>query len=195
MLPRTSACLFSGLLFASAWTHTCAAEAPQKALPVTAAVALKLVESGALLTEDFEAPEMNAKLWWRRHSNPDRTTFHQQGGRLDLAASGIVHMNGFWGMGGVKHKDLVLVGEMDVRSSGSPPHRLALHLCGGDGVRSPDHWVEILMVDLGATARFLVGASLLVGVKSPRSFSLELPHPPGRGFLGRIELNGSTGIA
>lgn len=192
MRSQTAAFLLSGVLLASLCTRSAGAEA---ALPVTAAVALKLVESGALLTEDFEAPEMNARIWRRRHSNPDRTTFSQHGGRLELTASGQVHMNGFWGEGGVKHKDLVLVGEMDVRSAGSPPHRLALHLCGGDGNRSPDHWVEILMIDLGATARFLAGASLPVGLKPPKNLSLELPHPPGQGFLGRIELNGTTGLA
>ncbi|MBI5771363.1 MAG: hypothetical protein HZA93_26555 [Verrucomicrobia bacterium] len=138
---------------------------------------------------------MNSKIWRVHHRDPDRTTMRQQGGRLELTASGIVQMNGFWGLGGVKHKDLVLVGEMDVRTTGAPPHRLAFHLCGGDGGRSPDHWVEILMVDFGPTAGFLAGASLPVGFKAPRNHSLELPHPPGRGFLCRIELNGTTNLA
>jgi len=68
--------------------------------------------------------------------------------------------NGLWGLTTAKYKDVVLVGEMDIRSQGSSPHRLALHLCGGDGVRSPDHWVEIDMVDLGDKARFSPMAAL-----------------------------------
>lgn len=188
--------LVAGLLMSLAPIRSADSQPGPLPKPIAAATALRLVERGALLMEDFEASEMNAKLWWRRHSNPDRTAFSQQGGRLELTASGFVHMNGFWGLGGVKHKDLVMVGEMDVRTTGTPPHRLAFHLCGGDGDRSPDHWVEILMVDQGATARFLAGASLSrVGEKPPKNLSLELPHPPGQGFLCRIELNGATGLA
>ncbi len=184
-----------GLLGAVAWTRGADAQPAALPKPLTAATAVNLFERGALLIEDFEAPEMNSKLWRVHHRNPDRTTISQDGGRLDLTARGFVQMNGFWGLGGVKHKDLVMVGEMDVRSTGSPPHRLAFHLCGGDGARSPDHWVEILMVDQGATAKFLVGAALPVGFKPPQNLSLELPHPPGQGFLCRIELDGTTSMA
>ncbi|MEQ2006128.1 MAG: hypothetical protein ABMA26_04960 [Limisphaerales bacterium] len=187
--------LIAGSLLAATWIRGADSASSQLPKPLTAATALRLVERGALLIEDFEAPEMNSKIWRVDHRNPDRTTISQQGGRLMLTASGLVHMNGFWGLGGVKHKDLVMVGEMDVRTTGAPPHRLAFHLCGGDGARSPDHWVEILMVDLGPTARFLAAAALPVGFKSPRNLSLELPHPPGQGFLCRIELNGVTHMA
>jgi hypothetical protein len=195
MTSKPPAVRILALLAATVCPRSSGAQPVPSPEPVTAAVGVRLLERGALLIEDFEAPEMNAKLWRLAHRNPDRTTISQRGGRLELTARGLVHMNGFWGLSGVKHKDLVLVGEMDVRTTGSPPHRLAFHLCGGDGERSPDHWVEILMVDLGATARFLAGASLPVGLKPPQNLSLELPHPPGQGFLCRIELNGATNLA
>jgi hypothetical protein len=163
--------------------------------PVTAAAAIRLVERGALLMEDFDAAGMNTKLWRIEHQDSARTTVAQQGGRLDLTARGLIGMNGFWGLGGVKHKDVVLVGEMDIRSTGAPPHCLALHLCGGDGKRSPDHWTEIAMVDLGDKARFFPVSALPEGFERRFSQFLELPHPPGRGFLCRIELNGVTNLA
>lgn len=187
--------LFAISLLAATWIRGADSASSQLPKPLTAATALTLIERGALLVEDFEAPEMNSKIWRLHHRNPDRTTMRQENGRLELTARGSVQMNGFWGLGGVKHKDLVLVGEMDVRTTGSPPHRLAFHLCGGDDVRSPDNWVEILMVDLGATAKFLGGASLPVGFTPLRNLSVELPHPPDQGFLCRIELNGETSMA
>ena len=187
--------LIAGSLLAATWIRGADSAPAQLPKPLTAATAVRLVERGALLIEDFEAPEMNSKIWRLHHRNPDRTTMRQQGGRLELTASGFVQMNGFWGLGGVKHKDLVMVGEMDVRSTGAPPHRLAFHLCGGDGARSPDNWVEILMVDLGTTARFLAGISSPVGFKPLKNLTVELPHPPGEGFLCRIELNGDTNMA
>ena len=195
MIPHPSLALFSGLLAAFAWTSLSGASAAPPPQPVTAAVAIRLAERGALLVEDFDAPEMNSKIWRRAHRNPDLTTFSQQGGRLELTARGPVGMNGYLGLGGVKAKDVVLVGEMDIRSTGSSPHRLALHLCGGDGKRSPDHWVEVVMVDLGEKARFSVGAALPEGFDRRQNQSLELPHPSGQGFLCRIELNGATGLA
>jgi hypothetical protein len=166
-------------------------------MPVTTVTAIRLVERGALLVEDFDAPAMNTKIWRIAHiarRDSELTTVTQQGGRLELTARGLVHMHGFWGLGGVKYKDIVLVGEMDIRSAGSPPHRLALHLCGGDGRRSPDHWVELLMVDLGEKARFFAGAALPEGFERRQNQSLELPHPPGQGFLCRVELNGATNM-
>lgn len=172
-------------------------EAQQEQPPaaVTAATSLKLSERGALLIEDFDAAEMNAKLWRLARQDPEKTTVAQQGGRLELTARGLLRMNGFWGLGGVKYKDVVLVGEMDIRSTGAPPHRLALHLCGGDGKRSPDHWTEIAMVDLGEKARFSPASALPEGFDRRSNQFLELPHPPGRGFLCRIDLDGVTNLA
>jgi len=195
MIPPIALALCSGLLTAFACTPLGGAAAEPPPQPVTAAVGIRLAERGALLIEDFDAPEMNSKIWRRAQRDADRTTFGQRGGRLELTARGSIGMNGYWGLGGVKAKDVVLVGEMDIRSTGSQPHRLALHLCGGDGKRSPDHWAEVIMVDLGDMVRFSVGAALPEGFARRENQSLELPHPPGQGFLCRIDLNGETNLA
>ena len=71
---------------------------------------------------------------------------------------------------------------------------LALHLCGGDGVRSPDHWVEIDMVDLGDKVRFSPMAALPLGLDRHYDQSLELPHPAEKSFLCRLTLNGDTNL-
>ena len=165
---------------------------PAKVPSITAAASIRLVERGAILAEDFEARKLDRNRWRVWQENPDRTTVRQQGGRLNLTARGPIGHNGLWGLTTAKYKDVVLVGQMDIRSKGSSPHRLALHLCGGDGARSPDHWVEIDMVDLGGKARFSPMAALPLGLNRHQDQSLELPHPPGRGFLCRITLNGDT---
>lgn len=166
-------------------------ESPQVP-PVTSATSIRLVERGAILAEDFDARDLDRNTWriWQEH--PDRTTVSQEGGRLHLTARGPIGHNGLWGLTTAKYKDVVLVGEMDIRSTGSSPHRLALHLCGGDGARSPDHWVEIDMVDLGDKARFTPMATLPVGLNRHQDQSLELPHSPGESFLCRLVLNGDT---
>lgn len=163
-----------------------------KSPPVVAAASIRLVERGAILAEDFDAKDLDRTKWrvWQEH--PDRTTVRQENERLNLTARGPIGHNGLWGLTTAKYKDVVLVGEMDIRSKGSSPHRLALHLCGGDGTRSPDHWVEIDMVDLGEKTRFSPMAALPVGLNRHQDQSLELPHPPERSFLCRISLNGET---
>jgi len=183
------------LLVAMALAGESRGQETQNPMPVTAATSITLIERGALLVEDFDGPEMNPKIWRIAHQDPDLTIIKQQGGRLELTARGLVRMDGFWGTACFRYKDVVLVGEMDVRTEGSPPHRLALHLCGGDGKRSPDHWVELLMVDLGDKARFFAGAALPEGFDRRTNQSLDLPHPQGQGFLCRVELNGVTNLA
>ncbi|MHB0960054.1 MAG: hypothetical protein ACYC0X_20035 [Pirellulaceae bacterium] len=162
--------------------------------PVTTVTSIRLVERGAILAEDFDAQDLDTTRWrvWQEH--PDRTTVGQDNGRLNLTARGPIGHNGLWGLTTAKYKDVVLVGEMDIRSQGSSPHRLALHLCGGDGVRSPDHWVEIDMVDLGDKARFSPMAALPLGLDRHQDQSLELPHPPEKNFLCRLTLNGDTNL-
>ena len=123
--------------------------------PVTTATSIRLIERGAILAEDFDAKDLDRAKWRVWQENADRTTVVQETGRLNLTARGPIGHNGLWGLTTAKYKDVVLVGEMDIRSQGSSPHRLALHLCGGDGVRSPDHWVEIDMVDLGDKSSLL----------------------------------------
>jgi hypothetical protein len=165
---------------------------PVKPPPITAAASIRLVERGAVLMEDFDARSLDRTRWRVWQENPDRTTVRQENGRLDLTARGPIGHNGLWGLTTAKYKDVVLVGEMDIRSKGSSPHRLALHLCGGDGARSPDHWVEIDMLDLGGKARFSPMAALPLGLNRHQDQSLELPHPTGQRFLCRIILNGDT---
>ena len=158
---------------------------PADVPPITAAASIRSVERGAILAEDFDARDLDRTQWrvWQEH--PDRTTVRQENGRLNLTARGPIGHNGLWGLTTAKYKDVVLVGEMDIRSKGSSPHRLALHLCGGDGVRSPDHWVEIDVVDLGDKARFSPMAALPLGLDRHHDQSLELSHPPDESFLCR----------
>jgi hypothetical protein len=166
----------------------------EKPFPSTAVESVRLVESGAILAEDFDNPRLDLSRWRVWQENPDQTSVRQERGRLTLAAQGRIGHNGLWGLTTAKYKDVVLVGEMDIRSEGPAPHRLALHLCGGDGARSPDHWVEIDMVDLGQTARFSSMAALPIGLDRQQDKSLELPHPSGQGFLCRLSLNGQTNL-
>lgn len=162
--------------------------------PIAAAAAIRLAERGAILVESFDAKNLDKAKWrvWQEH--PDRTTVAQEEGRLNLTARGPIGHNGLWGLVTAKYKDVVLVSEMDIRSSGASPHRLALHLCGGDGARSPDHWVEIDMVDLGDMARFSPMAALPVGLNRQQEQFVELPHPAGQGFLCRLTLSGDTNL-
>ncbi|MCU0963372.1 MAG: hypothetical protein MUF48_25050 [Pirellulaceae bacterium] len=162
--------------------------------PITSAVSIRLIERGAILVEDFDSRDLDLTRWrvWQNH--PDRTTVRPDGGRLRITARGRIAMEGLWGLTTAKYKDVVLVGEMDIRSTGAAPHRLALHLCGGDGLRSPDHWVEILMSDLGDKARFFPSTALPAGLDRRPDQYIELPHPPGQGFLCRLTLSGDTNL-
>jgi hypothetical protein len=164
--------------------------------PVREATSIRLVERGALLMEDFNSESIDTKRWRIWKDNPDQVTVEQRGGRLDLTACGSVSHNGLAGLVFGKYKDVVLVGEMDIRSQGPSPHHLALHLCGSEPLRSPDHWTEVVMTDLGATARI---STWTAGPEGPdyhqNQQALELPHPAGHSFLCRIELNGSTNMA
>jgi hypothetical protein len=165
-----------------------------KVPPITATTSIRLVERGAILAEDFEGRNLDRTRWrvWQEH--PDRTTVRQENGRLNLTARGPIGHNGLWGLITAKYKDVVLVGDMDIRSKGPSPHRLALHLCGGDGPRSPDHWVEIDMVDLGDKARFSPMAALPLGLNRHQDQFLDLPHPAGQSCLCRLALNGDTNL-
>ena len=162
--------------------------------PITTATSIRLIERGAILAEDFDAKDMDRAKWRVWQENADRTTVGQEDGRLNLTARGPIGHNGLWGLTTAKYKDVVLVAEMDIRSLGSSPHRLALHLCGGDGVRSPDHWVEIDMVDLGDKVRFSPMAALPLGLDRHYDQSLELPHLAEKSFLCRLTLNGGTNL-
>ncbi len=169
---------------------------PQSAAvpPLAAAASIRLIERGAILAEDFDAKRLDRTKWRVWQENADRTTVGQEEGRLNLTARGPIGHNGLWGLTTAKYKDVVLVGEMDIRSNGSSPHRLALHLCGGDGNRSPDHWVEIDMVDLGEKTRFSSMAALPVGLDHHQEQFIDLPHPAGESFVCRLTLNGDTNL-
>ena len=162
--------------------------------PVTATASIRLIERGAILVEDFDSTELDLTRWRVWQNNPDRTTVRQENGRLNITARGRIAMEGLWGLATAKYKDVVLVGEMDIRSKGTAPHRLALHLCGGDGLRSPDHWIEILMLDLGDKARFFPSTALPQGLDRRQDQFIELPHPQGQSFVCRLRLNGDTNL-
>jgi hypothetical protein len=70
-----------------------------------------------------------------------------------------------------------------------------LHLCGGDGRRSPDHWVEVQMVSLDDEARFAPGVSGPLDVNRRQDESITLPHRPNQAFTCLIELDGQTNLA
>lgn len=174
------------------WVPT--ATTPQGA--VRAVTGIRLLERGALLADDFNAEQMNDRHWKLWQMDPAKTVVEQKRGRLELTATGSVAHNGVTSHPTVKYKDVVLVAEMDIRSQGAEPHHLALHLCGGDSAVSPDHWTEVNVIDLGETARI---ATLTAGPETADNHqaqqTLVLPHPRGKGFLCRIELNGQTNLA
>jgi hypothetical protein len=173
-----------------------ATQAPAGPTAVRAAASIRRLERGALLIEDFDGGHIDTQKWRIWQQEPGQTTVTQRSGRLELTAQGPVHMNGLDSLTHAKYKDVVLVGEVDVRSEGPAPHHLVLHLCGSDYPRSPDHWTEIVLVDLGKMARL---SSWTTGPEGPdyhqNHQSLLLPHPPGQGFLCRIELDGGTNLA
>jgi hypothetical protein len=153
-----------------------------------------LVESGAILAEDFDRPRLDRSRWRVWQENAEQTSVRQQDGRLVLQAEGDIGHNGLWGLTTAKYKDVVLVGEMGIRSQGPSPHRLALHLCGGDGTRSPDHWVEIDLVDRGKQVRFSPMAALPLGLDRQQDHYLDLAPRPEGGFLCRLTLTGDTNL-
>ena len=184
--------LVSQLASGSALSPAQAEEPAPRPPAITAATSLRLTERGAILAEDFDGPQLNLSCWRVWQQNPEATSVRQEHGRLVLSGRGPVGHNGLFGLINAKYKDVVLAGEMDIRSQGPSPHRLALHICGGDGARSPDHWVEIDLVDLGSKARFSPMAALPVGLDRQQDRNLELPHPPDRGFLCRLSMNSDS---
>jgi hypothetical protein len=72
---------------------------------------------------------------------------------------------------------------------------LCLHLCGGDGTRSPDHWAELVMYDQGPKARFSYWATVPRG-----SFTYDaakevvLDRRGNEGFLGKVEMDAGTNL-
>lgn len=181
---------------ASAAAPNWAPVATQPQGPIHAVTAIRLIERGAILVDDFEPKEIDAQSWGIWQEDPQATAVELHEGRLEITARGRVGHNGLLSHPAVKYKDVVLVGEMDIRSEGPEPHHLALHLCGGDAARSPDHWTEVVLTDLGESARFstLTARPECDDHHQDRQ-SLLLPHPPGQGFLCRIELNGETNLA
>lgn len=170
------------------------ASQPQQS--VHAVTGIRLIERGAILADDFEAGQIDGQAWRVWQEDPQATAVELREGRLEITAHGRVGMNGLLSHPAIKYKDVVLVGEMDIRSQGPEPHHLSLHLCGGDAARSPDHWTEVMLTDLGEKARFstLTARPERDDHHQDRQ-SLLLPHLPDQGFLCRVELNGETNLA
>ena len=175
----------------------CTAASTQQPEPLREGpVRAKVVERGAWLAEAFDGDKPDDKIWRVWHSDPERVSFRVADGRFALTARGEISHNGLWQKAAAKYKDVVLVARMDVRSVGPDPHSLALHLCGGDGTRSPDHWTEIVMVDQGDKARFTYWSAAPSGVfKYDASKELVLPRRNGDGFLVKVELDAGTNMA
>lgn len=159
-------------------------------------VAVRRVERGALLVEPFAGTEPDLSTWRVWHSDPDRASFAVRDGRFELIAEGDVGHNGLWQLACAKYKDVALVARMDVRSDGPDPQPLALHLCGGDATRSPDHWTEIVMYDEGPRARFSYWSTAPNGAFAydPAS-EVVLDRHGSEGFLAKVELDAGTNLA
>lgn len=163
-------------------------------------VRIERKESGALLADDFESPDIDKKRWRIWQMDSERTSLAIRNGRFVIDAMGKLGHNGLWSLPAAKYKDVTLVARFDIHSEGPEPHELLLHLCGGDLPRSPDHWVEIACRDQDLNrARFSVYAALAKGDFDQWGKSVELKRPAGseherndEGFLARISLNGST---
>jgi hypothetical protein len=182
----------------AAWSRIVAAQEPGDGpVPLREGpIAVRLVERGAWLVDGFEGTEPDPKSWRVWHSDPTRTTLAVRDGRFQLTAEGEIGHNGLWHLNSVKTKDVVLVGRMDVRSEGPDPHTLALHLCGGDGARSPDHWTEITLRDEGARGRFGYWSTEPGGVFVYDSASeVVLERGTDDGFLAKVEMDGGTNVA
>jgi hypothetical protein len=156
----------------------------------------RLVERGAILTEDFAVDALDTDRWRVWQQDPETTTIDVRDGRLDITASGPVGHDGLFGLTYTRLRDVVLVADMDIRSDGPASHHIVLHLCGGGTPQGPDHWIEIVMADEGATARFSAAAALPHELPGPAwDTAVILPHPEHHGFLARITFDASQSTA
>lgn len=152
-------------------------------------------DPGVLLAEHFPSPEVDTERWRVWHSDPDAVSFACEDGRFVIRGKGPLGHNGLWSLKAARMKDVALVGRMDITSSRPETHDMLLHLCGGDSPRSPDHWVELSMRDLGdGTARFGVMAALPKGHHDREARTIDLPRGEADGFLARVSLNGATNL-
>lgn len=158
-------------------------------------VSVRLRQRGALLIEPFDAKKINRKKWRVWTQNPEAVKFAIEQGRFVIRGRGRLGHNGLWSLGPARFKDVTLVGRMDVRSQGPHPHELLLHLCGGDMPRSPDHWVEIGMRDIGGDkADFSVFAAVEKGLFRRRGRNVVLKRGRRPGFLARLSLDGGSNL-
>jgi hypothetical protein len=156
---------------------------------------ITLRERGALLVETFDT-ELSRDRWRIWHSNPNAVDFAVKDGRYEIRARGRIGHNGLWSLNAAQRRDVVLVGRMDARSEGGDPHELLLHLCGGDGARSPDHWAEVALRDVGPDrADFTVLAAVPGGTFIPPAERVTVTRPKEHdGFLARITLEGGRNL-
>lgn len=185
----------AGLAMLLAWAG--ASVADQGPVPIReGAIQIRPVECGAWLTETFDGAEPNLTIWRVWHSDPARVGLRVAGGRFELTATGAIGHNGLWQLAATKYKDVVLVARLDARTEGPDPHPLALHLCGGDGSHSPDHWTELLMYDQGDQARFSYWSTAPNGAFTFDAASERvLDRTATEGFLAKVEMDGSSNLA
>jgi hypothetical protein len=161
---------------------------------ITGPTTIRLIQSGAILAESFDGADVDRTRWRVWQNTPERSKVYQKDGRLNIEATGMIRMEGLWGLTTAKYKDVVLAADMYIRSAGPSPHQLCLHLCGSDSVFSPDNWVELQMVDLGDSLLFKPRASLPVGIDRREGQSLKLPFHEDKGMQCRVVLNGTTNL-
>jgi hypothetical protein len=168
-------------------------------------VDVKLRQRGALLVDGFDGAEIDEEQWrnnnrindglWRVWiSDEDKVKFSIKDGRYYIDGHGRLFHNGLWSMPGHKYKDVLLVARMDIRSKGPDPHECILHFCGGDMPLSPDHWVEICMMDQDDEALFKVCATLPKGMYTQWDRTLVLPRKGDGSFIGKVELDAGTNL-
>ena len=156
-------------------------------------VSIRLRERGALLMDAFDGGKIDTRRWRIWKQDPDQVNFTLEDGRFVIRGVGQLAHNGLWSLNAARFKDVMLAARMDIRSPGvGKPHELYLHLCGGDMPRSPDHWVEIGMQDLGDKAQFRVMAAVEKGNFRQADRKLVLDRGKEDGFVARLSLDGST---
>ena len=147
-------------------------------------------EPGVHFLDGFDGPAIDETLWRIWHSNEDTVRMGVEDGQFVIRAIGQVAHNGLWQLNASKYKDLALVGWMDFRDP-SGHQNCIIHFCGGEKRRSPDHWVDLAMVDRGDHVEFTLHCAL------PREISYEkkpLKFARGEqdGFVVKLEMDPSS---
>ena len=147
-------------------------------------------DPGVHFRDGFDGSAVDEKLWRIWHTNKDAVRMTVEDGHFVIRAKGQVAHNGLWQLNASKYKDLALVGWMDFRDP-SGHQNCIIHFCGGDKLRSPDHWVDLAMVDRGDHVDFTLHCAL------PREIGYEkkpltLARGDDAGFVVKLDMDPSS---